>query len=112
MYNRFQLVAINRVSRRIRGFAGARGPRPQERSLPARELIIDAAVDYLEGVSQEVYEDDVELKRELATGYDRVGDIRGGINNPSHGDLPDALEYYQKAKTIRKKLLGYRFGRH
>ncbi len=74
-------------------------------SLPARELIIETAVDYLEGVSRELGDDDVELMRELATGYDRIGDIRGGIKLPSYGDIPDALEYYQRAKDIRDELL-------
>ena len=45
-----------------------------------------------------------DLNRELASAYDRVGDIRGGIRNPSLGDTAGALESYGTALEIREGL--------
>ncbi|MHC4416772.1 MAG: protein kinase domain-containing protein [Planctomycetota bacterium] len=73
-------------------------------SLPAREFLVKTALDYLDGLAQEVG-DDTGLRRELASGYDRVGDIRGGIRGPSLGDTVGALENYRTALEIREGLL-------
>ncbi|MCH8344175.1 MAG: protein kinase [Planctomycetes bacterium] len=73
-------------------------------SIPARELLVTTALEYLDGLAQEA-DDDTELKRELASAYDRVGDIRGGIRNPSLGDTEGALENYRTALEFREALV-------
>ena len=72
-------------------------------SLGARELLVVTALGYLNGLRQEVG-DDRALKRELASGYERIGDVWGGVRNPSHGDTGQALENYRTALELRKAL--------
>jgi len=72
-------------------------------SVPAREMLVTTALKYLDGLAREAT-DDPELRRELAAAYERVGDIRGGIRNPSLGDLDGALESYRAALEIRSAL--------
>jgi non-specific serine/threonine protein kinase/serine/threonine-protein kinase len=71
---------------------------------PAQELLVTTALSYLDGLSQDVG-DDAELKRDLATGYDRVGDILGGRRGSSLGRIPEALEKYRKGLVLREELL-------
>ncbi|MHC4446564.1 MAG: protein kinase domain-containing protein [Planctomycetota bacterium] len=73
-------------------------------SLPARELLVTTALKYLDGLAREVG-DDVDLRRDLASGYDRVGEIRGGIRGASRGDTSGALENFRTALAIREALL-------
>ncbi len=70
-------------------------------SIPARELLVTTALKYLDGLSGEA-RDNPDLQREVASAYDRVGDIRGGIRNPSLGDTGGAMENYRKALEIRE----------
>jgi serine/threonine protein kinase len=73
-------------------------------TIPARELLVTTALEYLDGLRDEVG-DDRELQRDLAAGYERVGDIRGGMRNPSLGRPREALENYETARRIREQLL-------
>ncbi len=73
-------------------------------SVPARQLLVTTALAYLDGLADEAG-DDPELKRELSAAYDRVGDIRGGIRNPSLGDTSGALESYGMALDLRRDLI-------
>jgi tetratricopeptide (TPR) repeat protein len=75
-----------------------------EGSLPARELLVTTALQYLDGLAGEVG-DDPNLRRDLAAGYDRVGDIRGGIRGASLGDTAGAMTNYRTALEIRRGLL-------
>jgi serine/threonine protein kinase/tetratricopeptide (TPR) repeat protein len=72
-------------------------------SMPARELLVKRALEYLDNLSQEAGED-VELQRELAKAYEKVGDVQGNPFNPNIGDTKGALESYEKALRIRQKL--------
>lgn len=72
-------------------------------SMPARELLVRSALEYLDNLSQEA-EDDTELQRELATAYQAVGDIQGSPYKPNIGDTKGAIESYEKALTIWQKL--------
>ena len=76
-------------------------------SVKARELLVTTALDYLDGLVLEVG-DDAGLKRDLASGYDRVGDIRGGFRNPSLGDTGGALQSYRRGLDLREALLAER----
>jgi serine/threonine protein kinase/tetratricopeptide (TPR) repeat protein len=73
-------------------------------ALPARELLVTTALEYLDNLSQRAG-DDTGLRRELASGYDRVGDIRGGIRNPSLGETQEAMANYVTALQLRRELV-------
>ena len=76
-------------------------------SIKARQLLVTTALDYLDGLALEAGDDDG-LKRDLASGYDRVGDIRGGFRNPSLGDTGGALQSYRQGLDLREALLAER----
>ncbi len=73
-------------------------------STPAREELVNLALEYLDKLSQEA-SDDLELQRELAAAYEKVGDVQGNPFNPNIGDVKGALESYEKALKIREKHL-------
>ncbi len=72
-------------------------------SLRARTLMVETALRYLDGLSREVG-DDASLRRELASAYDRVGDIRGGLRTASGTDAAGALENYRTSLQLRQVL--------
>jgi serine/threonine protein kinase/tetratricopeptide (TPR) repeat protein len=69
----------------------------------ARKLIVDKALRYLDGLSQEA-QGDRSLQRELAEAYKRIGDVQGNEFFANLGDTTNALKSYQKALAIRKSL--------
>ena len=73
-------------------------------SMPARQLLVTRALEYLDNLSQEAG-GDLQLQNELAKAYEKVGDVQGNPQTPNIGDLKGALESYEKAQTIRRKLL-------
>lgn len=72
-------------------------------STPARELLVKRALQYLDSLSQEAG-DDLELRRDLADAYEKVGDVQGNPYNPNIGDVKGALQSYERALAIREKL--------
>src|SRR5579864_389657 len=68
---------------------------------PARKLIVDRALQYLNALAQESG-NDLALQRELATAYERVGLVQGHYLQNSLGDTQGSLISYQKALAIRK----------
>jgi len=70
-------------------------------STPARKLIVDRALQYLNALAQESG-NDLALQRELATAYERVGLVQGHYLQNSLGDTQGSLVSYQKALAIRK----------
>jgi serine/threonine protein kinase len=68
---------------------------------PARKLLVERALEYLDSLSEEA-SGDVALQRELAAAYDRVGDLLGNNAAANLGDYPGALRSYRKALTIRE----------
>jgi eukaryotic-like serine/threonine-protein kinase len=73
-------------------------------STPARKLIVDRALQYLDSLSQES-RGDLSLQRELATAYQRVGLVQGHYLQNSLGDTQGSLISYQKALKIREQIL-------
>ncbi|MCH9058870.1 MAG: serine/threonine protein kinase, partial [Planctomycetes bacterium] len=73
-------------------------------SIPARQLLVTTALDWLDKLRQ-VAGDDEMNQRYLASAYERVGDIRGGTRNPSLGDTVGAMESYRTAQMMRRELL-------
>lgn len=72
-------------------------------STPARKLIVDRALQYLDSLAQES-RGDLSLQRELATAYERVGLVQGQYLQSNLGDTKGSLVSYQKALSIRKQI--------
>jgi non-specific serine/threonine protein kinase/serine/threonine-protein kinase len=70
---------------------------------PARELLVKKALEYLDSLAQEA-QNDPALLRELATAYQKVGDIQGNPYAANLGNLAGARASYQKALEIRGSL--------
>lgn len=70
---------------------------------PARELLMKRALEYLDSLSQES-KDDPALQRELATAYEKIGDLQGQTLNLNKGDTAGALASYGKALQLREAL--------
>jgi eukaryotic-like serine/threonine-protein kinase len=72
-------------------------------STPTRQLIVSRALEYLDGLATEAT-DNPTLQRELATAYEKIGDIQGNPYYANLGDADGALGSYRKALAIREKL--------
>jgi non-specific serine/threonine protein kinase/serine/threonine-protein kinase len=73
-------------------------------STPARRLIVDKALVYLDGLAREAG-GDLGLVRELATAYQRVGDVQGYSANANLGDTPGAAASFRKAVALAEQLV-------
>lgn len=74
-------------------------------STPALEKLVKRALEYLDGLSAETA-DDPALQRELASAYEKVGDVQGNPYKPNVGDTKGALASYEKSRQIREALVG------
>ena len=77
---------------------------------PARKVLVDRALQYLDKLSKESKGDlssasDLALERELAAAYERVGDVQGGFRASNLGDTAGFIASYQKALAIREAVL-------
>jgi len=70
----------------------------------ARRLIVQDALQYLNSLAVES-RDNPDLQKELAVGYDKIGELQGGIGAANMGDTNGALESYKKALSLRKSIL-------
>jgi serine/threonine protein kinase len=73
-------------------------------SLPARQLIVNRVAEYLDHLSREA-QGHVPLQRELATAYQRLGNVLGGGGVSNLGNLPEAKASYLKALAMRESLV-------
>ncbi len=73
-------------------------------STPVREMLVKDALEYLDGLAQEAT-GDASLQRELATAYEKVGDVQGDPYSASLGDTTGALASHRKSLAIREALL-------
>ncbi|MDE3195700.1 MAG: protein kinase, partial [Acidobacteriota bacterium] len=73
-------------------------------STPARQLVVKRALQYLDRLSEQRGSDRA-LGRELASAYQRVGDVQGGPLMPSLGDREGFLASYRKAIAIQEPLM-------
>jgi serine/threonine protein kinase len=73
-------------------------------STPARKLIVEKALEYLNRLSAEAGAD-ASLERDLARAYLRVGDIQGNPVGPNLGDLRGWLESAERGRRISERLL-------
>jgi serine/threonine protein kinase/tetratricopeptide (TPR) repeat protein len=74
----------------------------------ARELLVKRALEYLDSLSQESA--DPELQREVAAAYERIGDVQGYNGMANLADLSGASASYAKAMAIREALAAARPG--
>ncbi len=72
-------------------------------STPARQLVVNRALEYLNNLSSESW-DEVSLQLEIATAYRRIGDVQGNPNTGNLGNTAGALESYRKSLAICAKL--------
>lgn len=70
-------------------------------STPTRRLIVSRALEYLDGLAHDAGTNPV-LQRELATAYEKIGDIQGNPYSANLGDTDGALVSYRKALGIRE----------
>jgi non-specific serine/threonine protein kinase/serine/threonine-protein kinase len=73
-------------------------------STPARELIVQRALDYLSKLATEAA-GNRGLQQELAEAYLKVGDVQGNPYVPNLGDIDGALRSYGRALEISKALV-------
>lgn len=73
-------------------------------STPSRELLVSRALQYLDKLANEA-DHDRSLQLELATAYDKIGDIQGGFSTSHLGQRQKAGESYRKALAIREALV-------
>jgi serine/threonine protein kinase len=72
-------------------------------STAAREMLVKTALEYLDSLAQEA-EGDPALQAELATAYEKVGDVQGAPGRANLGQRKAALESYRKALAIEEML--------
>ena len=82
------------VNDAIRGLPG---------STAARELVVSKALQYLDSLAKEA-NGDFSLQSELATAYERVGEVQGTFDSANVGDTAQALSSLKKAAAIRQAI--------
>jgi len=72
-------------------------------TVATRQLLVKRALEYFDSLAAEE-KDNVQLQRELAQGYDRLGNVQGRAYAANVGDTAAALASYRKALDIRERL--------
>lgn len=73
-------------------------------STPARKLIVEKSIVYLDGLAAEA-KGDVQLQSELAEAYRKLAMVQGDPNGANLGDYPGAIVSFHKALAIRQEIL-------
>jgi non-specific serine/threonine protein kinase/serine/threonine-protein kinase len=76
-----------------------------EGSTPARKLVVTKGLEYLDRLAQDSG-DRVDLRREIAAAYMKVGDVQGRPFTPNLGDTAGALASYRKAAALYESITG------
>jgi non-specific serine/threonine protein kinase/serine/threonine-protein kinase len=74
-----------------------------EGSTPARKLVVAKGLEYLDKLAKDAG-DRVDLRREIAGAFVKVGDVQGRPFNPNIGDTAGALESYRRAVALYESL--------
>jgi tetratricopeptide (TPR) repeat protein len=72
-------------------------------STPARRLVVERALEYLERISR-VKTNDPALRRDLAAAYERVARVQGGLFESHLGDTEGAQRSLDRALELRESL--------
>jgi serine/threonine protein kinase/tetratricopeptide (TPR) repeat protein len=70
----------------------------------ARKMIVQRSREYLDSLAQEST-GDTSLQRELASAYERLGNVEGDMYGSSLGDSKGGLQSLQKAVAIRRAIV-------
>jgi non-specific serine/threonine protein kinase/serine/threonine-protein kinase len=79
-------------------------------SITARKLLIDTSLKHLSELAKEDTRDNPILRRDLASAYEKIGDIQGRMGDANLGDTPGALASYRIAIRTRESLLAQEGG--
>ncbi len=72
-------------------------------STGAREILVKRALEYLDSLANESQSDPV-LQSELASAYEKIGELQGNPYKPNLNDFTGAIASYEKAQNIRRNL--------
>lgn len=72
-------------------------------SVDAREILVKRALEYLDSLAAESQSDN-DLQAEVASAYEKVGDLQGNIDKPNLSDFAGAVLSFEKARSIRERL--------
>ncbi len=72
-------------------------------ALHSRQVVLQKALEYLDSLATES-QHEADLQRELAAGYEKIGDLQGNPLSANIGDAKAALVSYQKALKLRESL--------
>lgn len=72
-------------------------------STEAREILVKRALEYLDSLAADS-QNDLNLQSELASAYEKIGELQGNSSRPNLGDFTGATESLLKANNIRQKL--------
>ena len=72
-------------------------------STEAREILVKRALEYLDSFAAESAAD-ASLQSELASAYEKIGDVQGNPNKPNLNNFTGAIESFEKANAIRQRL--------
>jgi serine/threonine protein kinase len=73
-------------------------------AIDVRRKLVENSLRYLDSLARESA-GDVTLQRELASAYEKMGDVQGRPNYSNLGQTAAALESYRKAMAIREALV-------
>jgi serine/threonine protein kinase len=74
-------------------------------SITARKLLIDTSLKNLSELAKEDTSDNPMVRRDLASAYEKVGDIQGRLGGANMGDTEGAIASYRIAIRTRESLL-------
>jgi eukaryotic-like serine/threonine-protein kinase len=94
---------FNDVRRLANSFIFEVNEKIEESPIKARELLVERAVEYLDNLATEA-EGDESLQAELASAYEKIGDVLNERFSSGTGNTSGALENHQKALRIRERL--------
>lgn len=77
---------------------------PLPGSTPARELIMEEALNYLDQLAETEHADHA-LLLELATAYQKIGDVQGNPTNDNLGHHQESINSYQKGFSIAQSVI-------
>lgn len=70
---------------------------------PVRARLVKSALGYLDELSRQ-NNSDPQLKEELASAYEKIGDIQGRPGTTNLGQVQEALSSYRKSEAIREAI--------
>ncbi|MGB8913271.1 MAG: serine/threonine-protein kinase, partial [Candidatus Sulfotelmatobacter sp.] len=72
-------------------------------STKAREMMVQTGLQYLDNLARNAG-GDLELQKEIAAGYMKIGDAQGYPTQPNLGRMADAMASYRKAGDIYERI--------